>query len=106
MGRLAQIVTDSNGWYKIGAPFCVIQSVPTESRANELVVFDASQSHGSAGGECKEFTFDFGDGSEPVSSSNAVQTHAMRESGAFEVRVTSVDVNGNKATASLTQRVR
>ena len=75
----------------MGAPFCVTQSVPAESRAHEMV-FYASEIRDFAGAACSELVFDFGDGSKPVSSNRAVQTHVVRESGAFEVHVTCVDV--------------
>ena len=88
----------------MSAPFCVIKSVPAESRANEMV-FDASLSLDFAGAACKEFVFDFGDGSKPVSTRCAVQTHAMRESRAFVVRETCVDEHGNKGHGQCTQSI-
>ena len=100
MARLAQNVSDALKASAIGTPFWSVSAA--ESRASEVAVFDAPQSREFAGAACSEFVFDFGDGSKPVSSNSAVQTHVMRESGAFEVHVTCVGKHGNKATESLT----
>ena len=88
------------------APYAAVSSTPTNPLPSQPVRIDASESMDKNGNPCKNFVFDFGDGSPPVTSPNPVVNHAYDKPGSYPVTVTAIDRNGKKANASLTQRVK
>ena len=86
-------------------PYAALQSTPPEAKPKEPVKFDASRSIDCDGDPCKQFVFDFGDKSPPVISDTPVVNHAYDEPGTYPVTVTVTDKHGNRANASLQQKV-
>jgi len=86
-------------------PYAALQSTPTEPKVKEPVTFDASRSVDQDGDPCKNYVFDFGDGSPPVISPDPVVKHAYDEPGTYPVNVTVTDKYGNRGNAALNQKV-
>merc|ERR1712228_660349 len=57
------------------------------------------------GDPCKNFVFDFGDGSPPKESTSPIVKHAYEQPGSYPVYVTVTDKFGKKGDASVQQRV-
>merc|ERR1712228_736213 len=57
------------------------------------------------GDPCKNFVFDFGDGSPPKESTSPIVKHAYEQPGSYPVYVTVTDKFGKKGNASFQQRV-
>lgn len=75
---------------------------PSEADAGEAVTFTASAIGGT--GSYTSFTFQFGDGSSPVTvtSSPTEALHAFSSPGTYDVTVTVVDSSGTSATSAPT----
>jgi len=88
------------------APYAAVHSTPKDPAPSQPVRIDASESVDKNGNPCKNYVFDFGDGSPPVSSPNPVVNHAYDKPGTYPVTVIVTDRYGKKANAALTQRVK
>eukprot|EP01083_Nonionella_stella_P001035 2995_1 len=86
-------------------PYAALNSTPPIAKPDQPVTFDASRSIDCDGDPCKQFVFDFGDGSPEVTSPDPVVNHAYKEPGVYPVTVTVTDKHGNKGNAALQQKV-
>ena len=86
-------------------PYVAVSSTPPIAKKKEPVVFDASKSHDMDGDPCKNYTWDFGDGSPLVHTPKPVVTHAYDEPGSYPVKVIATDKYNRKGDATLTQKV-
>ncbi len=75
---------------------------PSAPLAGTALTFDGSGSRDSDG-SIATYSWDFGDGSVPVSGPNAMTTHAYSATGTYSVALTVTDSDGHSAT--LTQPV-
>ncbi len=57
------------------------------------------------GDPCKNYTFDFGDGSPIVHTPKPVVKHQYDEPGTYPVTVTATDKYGRKGNAALNQKI-
>ena len=57
------------------------------------------------GEPCKNFVFDFGDGTPPVETTSPVVNHPYDEPGTYPVTVTATDKYGRKGNAAVNQQV-
>lgn len=77
------------------APVAILAASPTSGETPLRVSFDASGSTDpDAGDEIVEYTFNFGDGSAPVSQSSPLASHTYTEAGDFFARLTVKDSRG------------
>ncbi len=88
------------------APYAAVSSTPTNPEPGKPVRIDATECVDKKGNPCKNFVFDFGDGSPPVQSTNPVVNHVYSEPGTYPVNVTCTDRYGKKGNASLNQRIK
>eukprot|EP01084_Bolivina_argentea_P315398 546417_1 len=86
-------------------PYAQVNSTPTTQHIKKPVVFDASKSHDGDKNPCVNYLFDFGDGTDPVSTPKPVVNHAYDKKGSYPVSVTVTDKKGQTAKAFLTQRI-
>ncbi len=86
-------------------PYVAVSSTPPIAKKKEPVTFDASKSHDMDGDPCKNYTWDFGDGSPLVHTPKPVVKHAYDEPGTYPVAVTATDKYGRKGNAALNQKV-
>lgn len=86
-------------------PYAHLSSTPTVPTINNPVTIDASKSHDADKQPCVAYTFDFGDGTAPVTSKDPVLKHSYKSPGSYPVSVSVTDKYGKTGTANLTQRV-
>eukprot|EP01084_Bolivina_argentea_P067195 122428_1 len=86
-------------------PYVAVSSTPPTAKPREPVTFDASKSHDMDGDPCKNYTFDFGDGSPIVHTPKPVVKHQYDEPGTYPVKVIATDKYGKKGDAKLNQLV-
>ena len=86
-------------------PYSAVKSSAPIAKPRQPVKIDAFESQDYASRPCKNFVFDFGDGTPPQQSTNPVLNHTYSKPGTYPVKVTCIDRDGNKATATLTQVV-
>eukprot|EP01084_Bolivina_argentea_P151404 264257_1 len=67
------------------APYAVVNSTPTNAKPSQPVTIDASESQDIDAEPCKNFVFDFGDGTPPVETTKPVINHAFSEPGTYPV---------------------
>lgn len=115
-GLLATTDSTANGDYTlVGPAFCTpnaaptatVTATPTSGTAPLDVSFDASASSDPDGTDhVSSYTFHFGDGSPPVTSSTPVASHTYTTPGSYRAAVTVTDSRGldsaNVATATIT----
>ncbi len=82
-------------------PYAHITSFPTNAMANQPVKFDASKSHDCDNQPCKNYVWDFGDGSPPVTTTTPVTNHAYKKPQVYPVKVTVTDKYGKKSQAGM-----
>ena len=63
------------------APYAAISSTPTDPLPTQPVRINASEAMDLKGNPCKNFVFDFGDGSPPIISTKPVVNHTYTEPG-------------------------
>eukprot|EP01084_Bolivina_argentea_P150808 263322_1 len=71
----------------------------------ELITFNASNSVDFDGDKCKQFVFNFGDGSNTFHSTKPIVKYKYNKKGIYSVHVMVTDKYGNKSNASLQQKV-
>ena len=77
------------------APVAALSASPLMGEAPLLVNFNASASSDpDAGDTIASYTFDFGDGSAPVTQAGATISHTYQSNGHFEARLTVTDNHG------------
>jgi PKD repeat protein len=86
-------------------PYVALSSTPPIAKPKEPVTFDASKSVDMDGAPCKNYTFDFGDGSPVVHTPKPVVQHAYDEPGTYPVGVVATDKYGRKGNAAIQQKV-
>merc|ERR1712228_896005 len=90
---------------QVGPPFAALIGNPKVTSPNEMVDFDASQSHDFENKQCVAFCFDFGDGTQPVSQKSPFIKHSYKQIGHYPVSVVVTDKNGLNAKAHCNQKV-
>ncbi len=60
-------------------PYAHITSFPTNAMVNQPVKFDASKSHDCDNQPCKNYVWDFGDGTPKVTTTKPVTNHAYKK---------------------------
>jgi outer membrane protein OmpA-like peptidoglycan-associated protein len=81
------------------APVCRLTVTPPQTQVGEQVTLDASGSS-DPDGDRLTFTFDFGDGTQPVKSDSPRVTHSYTRVGNFPIKVTVDDGRGGVCTAT------
>ena len=84
------------------APVCRLTVTPPQTQVGEVVTLDASGSS-DPDGDRLTFTFDFGDGTQPVKSDSPRVTHNFPRVGNFPIKVTVDDGRGGICTATGTE---
>jgi len=85
------------------APIAALSLLPAIAVAGDPVTLDASQS-ADPDGAIQEYTFSFGDGSDPVRSPNATLIHKYAANGSYQASVVVTDNRGN-LSAPATARI-
>ena len=83
-------------------PVCRLTVTPPQTQVGEVVTVDASGSS-DPDGDRLTFTFDFGDGTQPVKSDSPRVTHSYAKVGSFPIKVTVDDGRGGICTATGTE---
>src|SRR5882724_11752171 len=86
-------------------PTAVLTATPTSGFATLVVNFDGSASSDPDPGDSLRYTFDFGDGSAPVTQSTATVNHNYSQSGIYIAGLTVKDASGfdsNRASVTIT----
>jgi PKD repeat protein len=78
---------------------------PKEPEEGESVYFDGSASSGAGGATITEWTWDFGDGGDPVEDNDPTVSHTYADSGEYVVRLTVTDSQGRTGTTTATVEV-
>ena len=102
--KLSQRVTDPKNPNKPAPPHAHIRSEPPISDPKQPVKFDASKSHDQFNKPCVKFLWDFGDKTEPVTTTRPFVDHPYEHPGTYPVTVTVTDKNGLSAQAGLNQK--
>lgn len=77
------------------APTAMLKASPTSGRVPLTVTFDGSGSSDSDPGDSvASYTFDFGDGSAPVTKSSPTVTHTYQKAGDYTARLKVTDTHG------------
>jgi PKD domain len=80
------------------APSAALTASPRTGKVPLTVAFDGSgSSDPDAGDSVASYTFDFGDGSAPVTQSSPTITHTYTNAGDFEATLTVTDSHGKKS---------
>jgi hypothetical protein len=80
------------------APTAALSASPRSGNVPLQVAFDASgSSDPDAGDSVASYTFDFGDGSAPVTQSTPTVTHTYSNAGEFQARLTVTDSHGKQS---------
>lgn len=77
-------------------------SSPTNPRQGDTIQFNGSPSTAPGGATIKEWTWDFGDGTAPVTEEDATTTHVFTSQRTFVVRLTVKDSQGRTGTTTST----
>ncbi|HET7569026.1 MAG TPA: PKD domain-containing protein [Gammaproteobacteria bacterium] len=76
-------------------PLAVLTAEPTGGNTPVDVTFDASGSHDpDSGDSVASYTYDFGDGSTPVTTSTPTATHTYKTAGDYRATLTVTDTHG------------
>ena len=78
-------------------PTAAFEHAPPDPRAGEPVVFDASESV-DPDGDIERYVWNFGDGSDPVTADDPVQSHVFAEPGDYLVTLSVTDADGETDT--------
>ena len=77
-----------------------LAATPTSGDTPLAVTLDAGTSHPPlAGGQINGYTFNFGDGSNPVTQTTPTVTHTYDQPGTFPATVTATDTGGGTGTS-------
>ena len=80
------------------APTAVLTASPRSGSVPLQVTFDGSgSSDPDAGDSVASYTFDFGDGSAPVTQSTPTITHTYTNAGEFQAKLTVADTHGKQS---------
>jgi len=80
------------------APTAALSASPRSGNVPLQVAFDASgSSDPDAGDSVASYTFDFGDGSAPVTQSTPTVTHTYSNAGEFQAKLTVTDSHGKQS---------
>jgi PKD repeat protein len=93
-GRAATSVTVTSGITFPSPPNPVFTVSPDPPRVGQAASFNATGVTGASGAAITEYTWDFGDGSAPVTRSEPTVTHTFNTDQAFVVRLTVKDSSG------------
>src|SRR5205823_3611525 len=79
-------------------PTAALTASPTSGKVPLNVTFDGSgSSDPDAGDSVASYTFDFGDGSAPLTQSTPTATHTYTNAGDFRARLTVADSHGKQS---------
>lgn len=88
-------------------PVALLRAIPSMVRAGQVVTFDASESYILSTDTARtiaSYTFDFGDGSSPVSGSSPNADHTYATAGEYMATVTATD-NDSPTNTSVAAKV-
>jgi chitinase len=102
---LSQTAIASNTVVVVGGAIASFTVSPSNPVPDQLVSFDGSPSTSTGGRTIVEWTWNFGDGSDPVTESDATTSHSFDEAGAYVVRLTVRDSAGRTGTTTQTVTV-
>jgi hypothetical protein len=81
------------------APTAALTASPTSGTAPLVVSFDGSGSHDpDAGDSVASYTFDFGDGTAPVTQPTSTASHTYASGGHYQASLTVTDTHGATST--------
>eukprot|EP01083_Nonionella_stella_P064676 168810_1 len=86
-------------------PYVSVSSTPANAKPKQPVTLDASRSIDIDGDPCKTFTWDFGDGNPPQTTTTPITNHQYDNPGTYPVKCTVTDKYGRKSPATLTQKI-
>jgi PKD repeat protein len=89
---------------KDAAPVARMTVTPTSGRVSLVANADASASTDTDGTPIAKYTFDFGDGSTPVTQTGAKLSHTFTTTGTFTVSVQAFDT-ANQASNKVNVKV-
>ncbi|NKF21911.1 M36 family metallopeptidase [Solimonas marina] len=78
-----------------------LTATPTSGDIPLQVAFDASTSAGADGAAITQYTFVFGDGSDPVTTTSPTLSYTYTAAGTFEAEVVVTDADGHTAESSI-----
>lgn len=85
-------------------PVAILAILPSVTTAGDPVELDASQS-ADLDGTVRSYVFDFGDGTDPVSTTTPTVTHAYERNGTFTATVVVTDNRGDASLPASSQVV-
>lgn len=106
-GALATMDTTADGSYQLvgnascqpnDPPVASMQASPTSGEAPLTVDFDASASYDPDGDGVAQYSFDFGDGTSPVTQTSPKISHTYQQAGSYQATLTVVDSRGKAST--------
>jgi PKD repeat protein len=97
---LGQTAIASNAVVVVGGAIASFTASPSNPVPDQLVNFDGSASTSTGGRTIVEWTWNFGDGSDPVTESDATVSHSYDEAGTYIVRLTVRDSAGRTGTTT------
>ena len=87
-------------------PHAVVNSTTTNSRPSQPVKVSAVDAKDYQGNPCRNFVFNFDDGTPVVEQSNPVANRAHSTPGTYPVSAACIDRYGNKGEAMVSQRIK
>jgi len=99
LGYTGSYTVDNNQFCKPETtPVAVLTATPLTGRAPLTVSFDGSGSSDADGDTIASYTFNFGDGSAPVTQSTPKIQHTYNSGGDYPARLTVTDSRGHSST--------
>jgi len=82
-------------------PTARLTATPVVARVGDTITFNGNQSTAAPGHRIVNYTFNFGDGSAPVSGTNQSATHPYSRTGSFTATLVVTDEQGNQSDPAL-----